>query len=213
MKPMILDDWFDYLKDKNMAFDTIRGRFNNISVLIQHLNSSLGHVKDNAVEIFIDKCRIITRKCDYEITESNSNISTYDYIKQGLLPKNLKTDLLKMWQTLLPLMKNIIQLSKSLILTKKLYVLVLNCILFGFWAENANGRMKAVISMTLQQYKRMCKTNYNSSNQTKTLKQHGCQLVSLCSNSELLVFLKMYVRYIRPQIKCDLSNREYLFLK
>jgi hypothetical protein len=104
-------------------------------------------------------------------------------------------------------------LSKIATLRKKLYTLLLKCLLFGFWAENANGRMRAVISMTLEQYEQMCRVNYNSSNQTKSLKQHGLQLVTLCSNSELLVYLKMYVRHVRSQIKCVKSDREYVFLK
>ena len=92
-------------------------------------------------------------------------------------------------------------------------MLVLKCILFGFWAENANGRMRAIISMTMKQYRQMCRDNFNSSSQTKTLKQHGRQLVSLCTNSELLVILKQYVEYVRPQIKCESNNKEYIFLK
>ena len=46
----LLDDWYTLLKDKNMSFDTIRGRYNNISVLITLFNSSLVNVKDNVVE-------------------------------------------------------------------------------------------------------------------------------------------------------------------
>lgn len=85
--------------------------------------------------------------------------------------------------------------------------------MFGFWAENSNGRMRAVVSMTLDQYRQMCKKNYNSSSKTKSIKQHGRQLVSLCSNSELLVYLKQYVNLVRPQIKCNRSEKEYVFLK
>ena len=209
----ILDDWYSFLRDKQMAFDTIRGRFNNISILYQLFNSSILSVKDNAVQKLIDHCRLITRKCEFEIIDALSKVSTDDYIKQGLLPKNLKTDLLHMWNTLLPLINNIIQLSKTVTLTKGFYSLVLKCILFGFWAENANGRMRAVISMNMEQYKQMCKSNYNSSSETKSLKQHGRQLVSLCSNSDLLVYLKMYVKHVRSQIKCDQSNKENVFLK
>lgn len=209
----LLDDWYTLLKDKNMSFDTIRGRYNNISVLITLFNSSLVNVKDNVVEKFIEHCRIITRTCEFEITKALSNKSANYYIKRGLLPKNLKTDLLHMWQILLPLMYNIIHLSKRVILRKKYYVLILKCILFGFWAENANGRMRAIISMTMKQYKQMCRDNFNSSSQTKTLRQHGRQLVSLCTNSELLVILKLYVKHVRSQIKYEESNKKYVFLK
>jgi hypothetical protein len=142
-----------------------------------------------------------------------SKISTIDYINKGLLPKNLKSDLLQMWKLLLPLMYNIIQLSKTITIKKKLYSLLLRCILFGFWAENANGRMRAVISMTMEQYKHMCNKNYNSSSQTKSLKQHGRQLISLCSNSDLLVYLKMYVDFVRPQIENNIMDKDYVFLK
>ena len=210
----LLDDWYNFLHDeKKMSHDTIRGRFNNISVLIQLFNSSLVNKKDNSVEKCIEYCRIITRKCDYDIIDAQSNISTEDYMDKGLLPRNLKSDLLKMWEILLPLINNIIQLSKNVTLRKKYYCLLLKCILFGFWAENSNGRMRAVVSMTLDQYKQMCKKNYNSSSKTKSIKQHGRQLVSLCSNSELLVYLKLYVNLVRPQIKCNKSNKEYVFLK
>ena len=210
----LLDDWYKFLHDeKKMSYDTIRGRFNNISVLIQLFNSSLVNKKDNSVEKCIEYCRIITRKCDYDIIDAQSNVSTEDYMDKGLLPRNLKSDLLKMWEILLPLINNIIQLSKNVILRKKYYCLLLKCILFGFWAENSNGRMRAVVSMTLDQYKQMCKKNYNSSSKTKSIKQHGRQLVSLCSNSELLVYLKMYVNLVRPQIKCNRNDKEYVFLK
>ena len=212
-KPVLLDDWYILLQDKSMSYDTIRGRYNNISVLITLFNSSLVNVKNCIVEKFIEHCRIITRTCEFEITKAVSKKSANYYIKQGLLPKNLKTDLLHMWHILLPLMNNIIKLSKTVILRKKFYVLVLKCILFGFWAENANGRMRAIISMTMKQYRQMCRDNFNSSSQTKTLKQHGRQLVSLCTNSELLVILKQYVEYVRPQIKCERNNKEYIFLK
>ena len=212
-KSSLLDDWYILLKDKNMSFDTIRGRYNNISVLITLFNSSLVNVNDNVVQKFIEHCRIITRTCEFEITKALSKKSANYYIKRGLLPKNLKTDLLHMWQILLPLMNNIIQLSKTVTLKKKYYVLVLKCILFGFWAENANGRMRAIISMTMKQFKQMCRDNFNSSSQTKTLKQHGRQLVSLCTNSELLVILKLYVKHVRSQTKCEENNKEYVFLK
>jgi hypothetical protein len=210
----LLDDWYNYLHDsKKMSYDTIRGRFNNVSVLIQLFNSSLSKKKDNAVEKCIQYCRIITRRCEYDVIDSLSQISTTDYINKGLLPKNLKSDLLKMWKMLLPLINNIIQLSKSITLRKKNYSLLLKCLLFGFWAENSNGRMKAVVTMTIEQYKHMCRKNYNSSNQTKTIKQHGRQLVSLCSNSELLTYLKMYVTQVRPQILHNNNDKEYVFLK
>ena len=211
----LLDIWHDFLKEKEMSNDTIRGRFNNISVLIQLFNSSLTNSKDN-VDKCIKYCRIITKKCEYNMNEFLSKISTIDYINKGLLPKNLKSDLLKMWKMVLPLIHNILLLSKTVSLRKKLYSLLLRCILFGFWAENANGRMRAVISMTLDQYMHMCRKNYNSSSETKTIKQHGRQLVSLCSNSDLLVYLKMYVKIVRPQIeiKCNqISDKQYLFLK
>ena len=211
----LLDIWHDFLKEKEMSNDTIRGRFNNISVLIQLFNSSLTNSKDN-VDKCIKYCRIITKKCEYNTNEFLSKISTIDYINKGLLPKNLKSDLLKMWKMVLPLIHNILLLSKTVSLRKKLYSLLLRCILFGFWAENANGRMRAVISMTLDQYMHMCRKNYNSSSETKTIKQHGRQLVSLCSNSDLLVYLKMYVKFVRPQIeiKCNqISDKQYLFLK
>ena len=104
-------------------------------------------------------------------------------------------------------------MSKTKTLTKKFYSLFLKCLLFGFWAENANGRMNAVISMTMKQYRHMCKRNFNSSSHTKTIKQHGRQLVSLCSNSDLLVYLKLYVKHVRKDIKLDHSNKKYVFLK
>ena len=213
LKPNILDDWYTFLKEKRMADDTIRGRYNNISVLIQLFNSNLVNFKGNAVSKFIEHCRIITRRCEFDITNTLSKISTNDYIRQGLLPKNLKSDLLHMWKILLPLMQNIILLSKTKTLTKKFYSLFLKCLLFGFWAENANGRMNAVISMTMKQYRHMCKRNFNSSSHTKTIKQHGRQLVSLCSNSDLLVYLKLYVKHVRKDIKLDHSNKKYVFLK
>ena len=110
----LLDDWYDFLKEKNMSNDTIRGRFNNISVLIQLFNSSLKNTRNNnTVDNFIKYCRIVTKRCEYDITNDLSKISTSDYIKKGLLPKNLKSDLLKMWKILLPLIFNIIQLSKT----------------------------------------------------------------------------------------------------
>jgi hypothetical protein len=212
-KTYLLDDWHNLLKEKKMSNDTIRGRFNNISLLIQLFNSCLTHKNNTSVENCIKHCRIITRKCEYDLNEELSKISTIDYINKGLLPKNLKSDLLQMWKLLLPLMYNIIQLSKTITIKKKLYSLLLRCILFGFWAENANGRMRAVISMTMEQYKHMCNKNYNSSSQTKSLKQHGRQLISLCSNSDLLVYLKMYVDFVRPQIENNIMDKDYVFLK
>ena len=130
------------------------------------------------------------------------------------MPKNLKSDLLEMWKMLLPLMYNIIQLSKTVKLRKKLYSLLLRSLLFGFYSENANGRMNAIASMTLEQYEHMCKNSYHSSSETKSLKQHGRQLVSLCSNSELLVLMKDYVKYVRPHTTSNrIDNKDYLFLK
>ena len=210
----ILDDWYDMLEDKKMTYDTIRGRLNNISVLIQLFQANLTNQKNNqTVDNFIKYCRIITKRCEYKTSEVISNITTTDYIDKGLLPKYLKRDLLKMWKMLLPLMFNIIQFSKSVKLRKTLYSLLLRCILFGFWAENSNGRMRAISTMTLTQYNHMCRKNYNSSSETKSIKQHGRQLVSLCTNSELLIYVKMYVKFVRPQIESNHTDKDYVFLK
>jgi hypothetical protein len=202
------------LKSKGLSHDSIKGRFSNISILVQVFKSELSHEHFAAANVWIEKARQIITSCAYEINMLGSEITTNDLIEGGLLPKNLKKDLLLMWKTFIPLLDTIVSLAQSSYLKQQFYTTFLRILLFGFWSENSNGRMQAITSLTMKDLNFLIKSNYCSSNKTKTKHKHGPQLITLRNNSILLPFLEAYAKYIRKQaVERNEGETDILFLK
>jgi hypothetical protein len=218
-KDDILCNWERFLRSKNMSEETIRGRIMNIITLYKMIN-----IPDNSVILLINNGKKIIKHCEYNIKQKYTDISTEDYMQQGLLPKKLKKDLLRMWNVLLPLLQKLMDISESIYLynlkyipkiklPKASYILIIKILLFGFWAESTNGRCQAIVSLTKDKFKELCKNNFYTSKETKSVKIHGDQIVHLSSNSMLRLQLQKYVKYVRPTIKPKEGYTEIIFLK
>lgn len=210
----VLVEWKTHLQNEGLSHDSIRGRFSNISMLVQVFKSDLSHEYFEAADVCIEKARQIISCCAYEINVLESEITTKDLIQKGLLPKNLKKDLLLMWKTFLPLLDSIIALARFNHLKQQFYTTFVRILLFGFWSENSNGRMQAITSLTVKDLKSLIDSNYCSSNKTKTKHKHGPQLITLRQSSTLLPFLVAYVKYVRKQAVNRIDQKtDTLFLK
>jgi hypothetical protein len=201
--------WFDYLKEVGQAPDSIRGRLNNISILLQQFATSIFRTGIPSVLLVI---KSLVRVCVFEMKQKHS--SSEDMIDQGLLPKKGKGDLIAMWDILCPLLDDIMALARRQVISTPLYILAIQILFFGFYSENANGRMQAIVFMTMADYRQLCAKSYYTSKKTKSLTYGEKQIVCLGNNSDLLVRIQDYMSILRPQAihRCG-NESEHVFLQ
>lgn len=193
-QPDLIKQWFDYLKGKLIKPDSIRGRLNNISVLLQQFVTSSFRTLIPPVLLAI---KSLVKLCLFEMKE---RVSSDDMVAQGLLPNKGKSDLIKMWNVLCPLLDRILSLARQQVIGQNLYALAIQILFFGFYSENANGRMQAIVCMTKAECKQLCSKRYYTSNKTKSRTYRGKQLVCVGDDSYLLSKIKDYMHILRPQV-------------
>ena len=192
-EPSHITDWFDHLKENNIKPDSIRGRLHNISILFQQFSEAQFRTSIPSALISVKN---LIKVCQFEMkTQSVSK----DLFAEGLIPRRGKKDLLGMWTALCPVLDQIILVARQQEITHSCYVLVIRILLFGFYSENANGRMQAIVQMTIADFKHLSRRKYFTSSVTKSVAYHGKQLVCLGSNTMLLGKLREYMDIVRPQ--------------
>jgi hypothetical protein len=91
--------------------------------------------------------------------------------------------------------------------------MIVKILLFGFWAESANGRCQAIVSLTKNDFYKLCKNNFYTSEKTKSVQIYGDQIVQLSSHSMLRLNLEKFVKYVRPHVRPKEEYTELIFLK
>jgi hypothetical protein len=192
----VLTDFVRILKEKGAQPDTIRGRLTNISSLIKIFAVSIpSHIYSNFTG-FMTILALLTKRCRESIRLHRKQIKS----DEMSLSLHGKQDLLKMWSILTPLAEKIIEVARIKKLNKTNYILLIRILWFGFWSENANGRMQAISSMTLNQFEKLKENNYTTSAKTKSFSSHGDQIIILRTNAKLLNLLSSYIKLVRTQV-------------
>jgi hypothetical protein len=190
----LIRQWFDYLRDRGIKPDTIRGRLNNMSVLLQQFATSSFRTLIPSALLVI---KSLVRVCVFKMKQKNSS---EDMIDEGLLPRKGKEDLIAMWKILCPLLDQILSLARQQVICHDLYALAIRILFFGFYSDNANGRMQAIVCMTKADCKQLCQKGYYSSGKTKSVTYNGKQIVCIGNNSDLQSKIQDYMHILRPQV-------------
>lgn len=219
-EPAYIKEWFDYLKKREIRPDTIRGRLNNISILLQQFSTSPFRAQIPSSLLVV---KSLVKLCVFDMKTKTT--SSDDMFNGGLLPRNGKADLIDMWELLCPLLDQILAMAVQHELSLALFSLANKIIFFGFYSENANGRMNAIVNMTHKDFQQLCRQRYFASNKTKSFNYHGKQIVCLGNQSDLVVQIEDYIKYLRPQAvlraarsscsssACADQNSEFVFLQ